>query len=140
MDSFTTKVLTILNNHIEEKYRGNVSAAQEGLGLAPDKSVFHRWIKALAGDEKQGRIPRLDSIGAIMDKLGVQALTPAERAELRLAQKEADAAAPTSADNKKIRELEERIAELMQYKYKWEAALELSGKKPEAAQKKGNIA
>lgn len=140
MDAFTKKVLVILNDYIKEKYRGNVSAAQEGLGLAPDKSVFHRWLKALNERDTQARIPRLDSIGAIMDKLGVQALTPAERAELRFAENENPAAEGTT-DSKRIRELEAEIAELLQYKYKWEAALELSGKKTETtSQKKGNIA
>lgn len=140
MNNFTKKVLSILNNHINEKYEGNASAAQVGFGLAPDKSVFHRWIKVLENEnDKQTRIPRLDSIGAIMDKLGVQALTPQEIADLR--QRAREEGSNPQYDIKRIQALEGEIAELMQYKYKWEAALELSGKKPEPeSQKKGHIA
>lgn len=138
MNSFTKKVLSILQDHINEKYHGNVSAAQEGLGLAPDKSVFHRWLKVLAEDDKQARVPRLDSIGAVMDKLGVEALTPAERADLHLPIKNAVPVASAVEESARVRELEAQVAELIQYKYKWEAALELSGQK--ASQKKGQLA
>lgn len=140
MDTFAIKVLRILQEHINEKYGGNVKAAQVGLGFEPDKAIFYRWLNVLGGDSKQARMPRLDSIGAIMDKLGVLALTPAERADLHLPIREAAPAAPAVEESARVRELEAQVAELIQYKYKWEAALELSGKKIEAPQKKGNIA
>ena len=124
-----------MRDYIEEKYGGNVCVAQAGLGLAPDKTVFHRWLKALNEGDAQARVPRLDSIGAIMDKLGVQALTPSERT--KLAAGETTPTEPTQADNKRIRELEAEIAELIQYKYKWEAALELVGCQKQTAPKKG---
>ena len=140
MDSFAIKVLRILQEHINDKYKGNVKAAQTGLGFEPDKAIFYRWLKVLEGNDRQARMPRLDTIGAVMDKLGVQALTPAERADLHLPTKEAAPAAPAVVESARVRELEAQVAELLQYKYKWEAALELSGRKVEAPQKKGNIA
>lgn len=138
MDTFAVKVLRVLQEYINEKHGGNIRAAQEACGLDPDKSVFYRWLKILDPQGKQAHMPKLDSIGAIMDKLGVQALTPDERTELRLA---AHGDPAGGLDNQRIQALERENAELMQYKYKWEAALELSGKKPEAgSQKKGQTA
>lgn len=137
MDTFAVKVLRILQEHINDKHGGNIRAAQEAFGLDPDKSVFYRWLKILDPQGKQAHMPKLDSIGAIMDKLGVEPLTRDERYALRLSTQEQ----PTAEDSQRIRELEQKIDELIQYKYKWEAALELSGKKAETgSQKKGQIA
>ncbi len=141
MDDFTEKVLTILQTYINERHSGNVRAAQVALGLPGEKSVFHRWLKALNGDTVQGRVPRLDSIGAIMVKLGAKALSFKELSDLKPADSASPAPTQTAAQQTaRERELEAQVAELLQYKYKWEAVLELNGQRPVTSeQKKINV-
>lgn len=141
MDEFTEKVLTILQTYINERHSGNVRAAQESLGLPPGKSVFHRWLKALNGDTVQGRVPRLDSIGPIMAKLGAKVLSFKELGDMKAGVAAAAAPAPMgAAKTARERELEAQVAELIQYKYKWEAVLELNGQTPVApGQKKISV-
>ena len=140
MDEFTEKVLTILQTYINERHSGNVRAAQESLGLPPEKSVFHRWLKALNGDTVQGRVPRLDSIGPIMAKLGAKVLSFKELGDMKTGAAAAVSAPMGTAKTARERELEAQVAELIQYKYKWEAVLELNGQAPVApGQKKISV-
>lgn len=140
MDEFTEKVLTILQTYINERHSGNVRAAQESLGLPPEKSVFHRWLKALNGDTVQGRVPRLDSIGPIMAKLGAKVLSFKELGDMKTGAAAAVPAPTGTARTARERELEAQVAELIQYKYKWEAVLELNGQAPVApGQKKISV-
>ena len=135
MDSFTKKCLEILQSYIEENFRGNALAAQESLGMGASNTIIHRWLKLLNGTKGQARVPRLDSIGPIMDKLGVKILSNKEWNDLRAGQKISTAG---TSSTEEVEELKRQVEELKQYKYKWEAVLELNGQKPVVpSQKKG---
>lgn len=135
MDSFTKACLEILQAYIDEHYHGNVMAAQEGLGLGTSNTILHRWLKALNGTKGQSRIPKLDSIGPVLEKLGVKVLSNKDWNDLRAGQK----IAPAACDSEQVEELKRQVAELLQYKYKWEAVLELNGQKPSLPSQKKDL-
>lgn len=114
--TFAEKTISILQEYCDKECGGNIRATQVSLGLDPDKAVIYRWLAVKDSDyNKQTHMPRVDTIGPLLDKIGAVLVGPYdEYPSIELAQAKA-----------KIRQLEQEIAHLQQYKDKWLRILEM---------------
>lgn len=70
--NFSHRVIELLQRYCDDKHKGNVRAASRALDLDPDTGILSKWLKCHDTSSKAGRFPRLDSIGPVMDKIGVK--------------------------------------------------------------------
>lgn len=75
---FAQKVIDILQTYCDTNHSGNVRSAAKDLGIDPDTGYFSRWLKCFDQDAKTKRVPRIDSIGPCLDKIGVKIIAPWE--------------------------------------------------------------
>ena len=75
---FSHRVIELLQRYCDEKHEGNVRAASRALELDPETGILSKWLKCHDTTSKAGRFPRLDSIGPVMDKIGVKLVAPWE--------------------------------------------------------------
>ena len=118
---FAKKAISILQEYCDREYNGNIRAMQTNLGMDPDVPYMNRWLKCFTG---KGMVPKIDSIGPYLDKVGAVLISPWETktAQATLAAAPAD---ELSKAKERIQQLEKEVRELEAYKVKWEAALEL---------------
>lgn len=72
---FAEQVLSILQEYCDRECNGNVRKMKAKLGMDPDMPYLNRWMGCLKGN-KDSRMPRLDSIGNVLDRLGVEVISP----------------------------------------------------------------
>lgn len=70
--TFSDKVIEILRDYCDNMHNGNVKAASRALGLDADKGILYKWLNGRNS-------PRLDIIGPVLDRIGVELSTPAQR-------------------------------------------------------------
>ena len=75
---FSHRVIEILQRYCDDRHEGNMRAAARTLGLDPETGVLSKWLKCHDTKFTARRFPRLDSIGPVMDKIGVVLLAPWE--------------------------------------------------------------
>ena len=75
---FAQKVVSILRDYCDEHFGGNVRAASRSVGIDPDTGYYSRWLKCLDGKTTSSRVPRIDSVGPCLDKIGAVLLAPGE--------------------------------------------------------------
>ena len=70
--TFSDKVIGALRDYCDNQHGGNIKAASRALGLDADKGILYKWLNGRNS-------PRLDIIGPILDQIGVELSTPAQR-------------------------------------------------------------
>ena len=116
---FAKKAISILQEYCDREYNGNIRAMQTNLGMDPDVPYMNRWLKCFTG---KGMVPKIDSIGPYLDKVGAVLSSPWDAETAQTATAPAD---ELSKAKERIQQLEKEVRELEAYKVKWEAALEL---------------
>ena len=74
---FAEKVINILQEYCDDNYKGKVRAMQTSLGMDPDVPYMNRWLKCF---KRGGVVPKIDSVGSYLDKIGAVLLSPKEAA------------------------------------------------------------
>ena len=67
--TFSDKVIEILRDYCDNMHNGNVKAASRALGLDADKGILYKWLNGRNS-------PRLDIIGPVLDRIGVELVVP----------------------------------------------------------------
>lgn len=123
---FATRAISVLQDYCDKKCDGNVRDMKRALGMDPDMPYLNRWLGCLK-NKKDSRMPRLDSIGAVLDKVGAVICVPWEEpapmGDIEALQREM--AELQERSQKTLKEMEETIKTLEKYKIKWETVLEL---------------
>ena len=78
---FAQKVISILKGYCDSEHGGNARAASKALGIDPDSGYFSRWLKCFDESAKTSRVPKIDSVGPCLDKLGAVLLSQEELAK-----------------------------------------------------------
>ena len=135
---FAEKAIDILQEYCVRNYRGNIRAMQTSLGMDPDVPYMNRWLKCF---KRGGIVPKIDSIGPYLDKVGAVLYSPFEVPNPPVEPTSAPASViepsigkELAEARKRIRELEALVRELQAYKVKWEAVLELERAKSGVAE------
>ncbi len=118
---FAEKAISILQEYCDREYNGSIRAMQTSLGMDPDVPYMNRWLKSFT--DKNGRVPRIDSIGPYLDKVGAVLTSPWDTANTATTSHASED--ELSKAKERIRQLEAQVQELQQYKVKWETVLEL---------------
>lgn len=119
---FAQKAISILQEYCDRNYAGNIRAMQTSLGMDPDVPYMNRWLKCFTG---KGMVPKIDSIGPYLDKVGAVLTGPWDAPSTSTQVQVNPSANELDQAKERIRQLEKEVQELRTYKVKWEAALEL---------------
>lgn len=98
--TFSDKVIGILRDYCDNQHGGNIKAASRALGLDADKGILYKWLNGRNS-------PRLDIIGPVLDQIGVELSTPAQR-RLNSAYK-----SEPEASDAKLKEMKARLEEAL---------------------------
>lgn len=67
--TFSDKVIGVLRDYCDNQHGGNIKAASRALGLDADKGILYKWLNGRNS-------PRLDIIGPVLDRIGVELTAP----------------------------------------------------------------
>lgn len=126
---FSHRVIEILQRYCDDKHEGNMRAASRALQLDPETGILSKWLKCHDAACKAGRFPRLDTIGPVMDKIGVVLMAPWETQEG--GQEKEKKMAALSKENEYLRgELRETQGALKMLRELWDAEHKKTGSPP----------
>lgn len=126
---FAQKAIQILRDYCDEQCDGNAREASRRLGLDPDTGYYARWINSDKPGAKTSRVPRIDSVGPLLDQIGAVLLGPGETISedseaARLKKELGEAQSRILELQKAVEKLQQENAALIGYKFKWEGHLE----------------
>ena len=126
---FAQKVIQILRDYCDTQCDGNAREASRSLGLDPDTGYYARWINSGKPGAKTSRVPRIDSVGPLLDQIGAVLLGPGETLDegseaARLKKELSEAQRRIFELQNSMEALRQENAALIGYKFKWEGHLE----------------
>lgn len=71
-DSFTTRIIAVLQGYCDNYYGGNIKETSKALGLDADTGILYKWLRCK-------NLPRIDKVGPCLEKIGVEVIAPWER-------------------------------------------------------------